>query len=433
MPLAGQPSKALSKEEAELRLIDFQPKIFVRNLAHEMFAGIEKETNTYLEFYFKVLLIKQYWPVPRLQWNKTRLMEELITLPNNKTVDAYSQEAQELLTALPLKDERFADYVPGLEAHAQDIRNGLTPGGYQQLYQLQQAITALLTDKGDPKNLQQKPNLEEFWALPANQTLKARFEDFRERIQYGDPLVISNRFGKGRVVAWLTTAGDKWNNWPNGEGIGKSYPVLLLALQKFLGSPEDVTGSLVGQPVSFQLDEARYEPRVRCFYMPEFPVGDAAAQKDMRLEDKGEVTGAADKGELRFSFTDTKKPGVYCFLLYPKPLAAGARAEPERRAIAFNVDAEAEGDLKRAPPEALLLVGEGDASKGKLHIDNFDDISAGRLARQDDWSQGGFLYLIILGVLVAEQALAVHLSFHLKGNEAQLPPQAAQTPQGTAA
>ncbi len=36
-------------------------------------------------------------------------------------------------------------------------------------------------------------------------------------------------------------------------------------------------------------------------------------------------------------------------------------------------------------------------------------------------SEAPWLYLIILICLIVEQALAVHLSFHLKGNEAQMP------------
>ena len=46
-----------------------------------------------------------------------------------------------------------------------------------------------------------------------------------------------------------------------------------------------------------------------------------------------------------------------------------------------------------------------------------------------DASESPWLYLFFLVILVVEQALAVHLSFHLKGNEAVpgaiAPPQAA--------
>ena len=42
--------------------------------------------------------------------------------------------------------------------------------------------------------------------------------------------------------------------------------------------------------------------------------------------------------------------------------------------------------------------------------------------KQNDLSESAWFYLLFLVILVVEQALAVHLSFHLKGNEAQLPP-----------
>ena len=39
------------------------------------------------------------------------------------------------------------------------------------------------------------------------------------------------------------------------------------------------------------------------------------------------------------------------------------------------------------------------------------------MTRTSDFSESPWLFLIFLFVLVVEQALAVHLSFHLKGNE----------------
>ena len=43
-----------------------------------------------------------------------------------------------------------------------------------------------------------------------------------------------------------------------------------------------------------------------------------------------------------------------------------------------------------------------------------------------DLSEWPFFFLIFICVLVAEQALAVHLSFHLKSSEAELPTQVTQ-------
>ena len=44
------------------------------------------------------------------------------------------------------------------------------------------------------------------------------------------------------------------------------------------------------------------------------------------------------------------------------------------------------------------------------------------ISKTDDLSESPWLFLILLLVLVAEQALAVHLSFHLKNTETDLAP-----------
>jgi hypothetical protein len=48
-----------------------------------------------------------------------------------------------------------------------------------------------------------------------------------------------------------------------------------------------------------------------------------------------------------------------------------------------------------------------------------DDALVGRV---NDFSESPWLFLIFLFVLVAEQALAVHLSFHMKAGDDQLAP-----------
>ena len=83
----------------------------------------------------------------------------------------------------------------------------------------------------------------------------------------------------------------------------------------------------------------------------------------------------------------------------------------------FNVDTLKEGSLARisyddidknilreAPPGSILFEGPG--------IPNDSLVS-----RRSDLSESPWLYLLFIALLVCEQALAVHLSFHLKGNE----------------
>jgi hypothetical protein len=83
----------------------------------------------------------------------------------------------------------------------------------------------------------------------------------------------------------------------------------------------------------------------------------------------------------------------------------------------FNVDTLKEGALARvgyddidknvireAPPGAVVFEGPG------VPADSL-------VSRRSDLSESPWLFLLFIAILVAEQALAVHLSFHLKGDE----------------
>src|SRR5439155_1416719 len=154
----------------------------------------------------------------------------------------------------------------------------------------------------------------------------------RERVQFGDPLAISNRFGKGRVVAMLTAIGmapgvteEMWNDWPGGPG-APTFVIMMQLLQKYL-------------------------------------------------------TSAGDEGSLA-------------------------------------VGAELESDLKRTGREALERSATDRAAlTGTVALHGPDNPPIEK-EKKTDLSESPWFYLLILGVLVIEQALAVHLSFHLKGGEA---------------
>jgi hypothetical protein len=430
MPLADRPTEKLTVEQKFERAFDEQPKLFVRDQAHPMFAEVYKEdSKRSVEVFYKFLIIDQYFPTPRLRWNRTERHEELMTLPNRRSLDDYKQETQELLAQLPLKEaSRYEQYIPGLELHERAIRNGLAPGNFSQLWQLEQALNALLTDAGIPKD-PKRPNLREFWDLPEQGALRRRFEQFRDRVKYGDPLLVGHRHGKGRVVACTTTAGTKWNDWAAGPA-GPSYVVLMLAMQKYLASVGDEVTRVVGSTLDFQLPADRYEPRIHRYYVTEPKPNDPQA-KGTGLEDLNEQLGASGTKDVVLTFTEAKKPGVYFFDLYPRA-EAGADPKPERRAFAFNVDAESEGDLKRAGRESLEWAPSGSdtaQNRGKVSIQGIEDIEGQKLAQRDDLSGSGWFYLVILIVLVLEQAMAVHLSFHLKGNEAAAPAQVGRSAQ----
>ena len=70
------------------------------------------------------------------------------------------------------------------------------------------------------------------------------------RLHNGQPLVVEQRFGEGRVVCFLTTAAPSWNNWAQDP----SFVVVTLKLHAYLtaiGRVNDVR--LVGQPATVSL------------------------------------------------------------------------------------------------------------------------------------------------------------------------------------
>jgi hypothetical protein len=407
VPLADRPSAELHPN-----LDDLQLKIFVRNETNPIFAEVwQPKLRTFFDF----LPIRRYYPVPRQNWHpEPGRVEELVTLPNRNSIRDYTDAAQEIVTALSAasQDPNCEKYRHGLEDHRRAIRSTLV--GDKPLYELANALDALLHDRGEPENAQ-RPNLVEFWSQPAYQKLRARVDELRERVQMGDPLVVTARFGRGRVVVFLTTAGQAWNDWAGGSLASPTYPVVMLELQKYLTSVGEETDLTVGSPLEIQLDPTRYDGRVHRFFQPEARDNNPgnSGGETTNLTDLKEQVVAEASGRLIFSFDEARKPGLYLFDLARRE--GQGPAGTEQRAFVFTVDPR-ESDLRRAPKEDLERIGGG------IQVRNPGSGWAAELAnRQHDLSEWPWFYLIILIILVAEQALAVHLSFHLKGSEAASP------------
>jgi hypothetical protein len=445
-PLADRPTPPLSEKEMEPDLLDGQFKLFVISENHPIFKEV---WDPRYRQYFAFLSIKRYFAVPRRLWEFTPgQVEEIATLPNLRPMRDYSGEGQAILESLnPLvSDPKNAKYKSALERHQRLIRDTLV--GDKPLFELAKALDNLLneTAAGDSKGADNKvgaeapeesrPNMKEFWNQADNQKLRARIDKFRQTVTLGDPLVVSGTYGKGRTVAFMTTAGTAWNDWAGGGLASSTFPAVMWELQKFLTSGGGDTERVVGNILPIEVDSSRYEARMRCFYQPETkennPVpADAAGKqdpnaKDAGLVDKGEVVGTEAQGRLHFDFDGAKRPGLYRFelTLRDEKGAAPGQAKTEQRGYVFNVDT-LESDLRRANKEDL----ERPTTGAKLR--NPGSGWGAELAdRQSDLSETPWFYLLFLVILVVEQALAVHLSFHLKGSEA-LP--AAPKPQATAA
>jgi len=206
-------------------------------------------------------------------------------------------------------------------------------------------------------------------------------------LRNGAPLALENKFGKGRVLTFLTTAAPAWNNWSRGN---PSFPVVILEMQTFLAQrqTEDVSRQ-VGQPLELRLDQTVYGPRIN-FSKPneaDSPTAPVDAVAD-------------DQGMLESSLVDTDLSGMYSAKL---ALSAGGT---ETRHYAFNVDAE-EGDTAAldGPKLATRLRGI-DYQYEQASDFVFDE---NELAGYD--LSEALLYLLII-MLVGEQILAYSAGYH---------------------
>src|SRR5262249_40799026 len=211
-----------------------QFKIFIRKPDHPTMRGLDSVRET-----LRYLLIDQYFPtLPRFQWADKPEEIELATLPSRKQLKDFEGRAQELYNKFPLEDpaarDKYAKYVPALERHRDDIRRALAGGKY--LYELANALDAVLSDRGDPEKKDPKrPNFkDEFWELPEQRALAEALRDLRDTTQYGDPLVVNKRYGKGHVLAVLTSASTRWNEWSGGSVASFTFPVFVTDLEKYL-------------------------------------------------------------------------------------------------------------------------------------------------------------------------------------------------------
>jgi hypothetical protein len=325
-------------------------------------------------------------------------------------MEDYREEGQRLLKLLPLEDARHAAYQKLLKDHERQIKNVLENG--KQLYQLANAVEVMLTDTADPKD-PSKPDLRAFWQQPDQAELFGQFQGLIHSVRFGDPLLVSSRFGKGHVLAYLTTAGSAWTDFPNGPA-RPYFVMLMLEMQKYLAGAGTDVNHTVGAPLEVTLDAGRFTSRMRRFFVPE-PAEAAAANPDAPAKgdrDLREQVGTVQGNRLRFLFNEAKQPGVYRFEFTPQGESGAATARLEQQAFAFNVDTAAEGDLRRASRDDL----EGAAPGAQLHTPG-SGLAELLKEKRSDLSESPWLYLVILLVLIAEQAMAVRLSYHLAGVE----------------
>ena len=220
-------------------------------------------------------------------------------------------------------------------------------------------------------------------------------------IRSRDPIILERPFGKGRVIACLTTAQPDWNNWATDN----SFVVVQLELVKYLARTDhNPERRLVGEPISVTLDPAEYTESVEILTPGD--EGDrtirlqAAPEKS---DDPSTEPSKTTKQPLRLSarFNDTDEPGVYTVRLLRQ------NQVNEDRLIAYNPP-PSEGDLVIASTSDLrkrLGSATGVSIQEFGQLDWVEGREAGSEIRQ-------WLIWTLFILLVLEQALAYRLGYH---------------------
>jgi hypothetical protein len=282
----------------------------------------------------------------------------------------------------------------------------------------------MLTYDGDKEK--RRPSLRAFFQRPELAELARDLQVLLDEIKYGDPLYIAKQYGVGRVVACTTAAGSSWNDL---EGLSLShYPPLMMSLLRYLASASTDVNLVLGTPYEYRFRATQYSDRAKKWRMtPQEPRAGAQPGSPAREFDPlGEqvmekrTNSATKEQELRLPFSDGKEPGVYVFEFSEQRLSSDSKGEgpqyrSEYRALAYNIDARNEGDLRRASRDDLTRTTAARKIVNKREDD--DAIAEFIVDKKPDLSESPWLYLTLLLVLIAEQAMAVRLSFHTRPAE----------------
>lgn len=438
-PLEPRPTEEkVADVDKFTRIFLKERNLFVRTPDHPMFASVrEEDRDDKVGPFFMFVNIDRYYRVDHKNWEKGEETQELFVMPNRNALNAYAAEALALLNKLGdvMDEEKYRDYRSGLERHRNALMQGVTRN-YTQLYELSTGIYNMLHDTGrkyspDKPNEPERPDLTEFWSKADK--LRKDFNNFSERVRFGDPLMIGKPYGKGKVVACMTTAGtgpsnNKWNDWPDGLG-APSYVVYMPALRQYLFSVTEPMSAPVGTPIQLQLDANQYEGKARLYRQPEVAPEKAGQDSDdedarelksgLELVEKLDIAAKGDK--LSLDLKGPRQSGLYILKLFPQAVDGGPAPPRERRAYVYDVDTMAEGELRRAKKDILERPATAAGGAGKITVfHSLSDFSV--LAnRQTDVSESPWLYLLFLVVLIVEQALAVHLSFHTRPGDVHAP------------
>lgn len=211
------------------------------------------------------------------------------------------------------------------------------------------------------------------------------------------PLVFEHRLGKGKIVTCLTSCGTTWNNWPR---LPPTFVSMQLELAKHIArSDQTLDLRTVGEPIQLSLDASNYGPNVEIIRPGEG--GREAVTLSVKGADGSPPEGSSPRTVYQETYKNTDEPGLYAVNLRRQD------GSEETRRFAFN-SPESESRLKLATTD---LVKKRLGPDMRSQVQEFGDFS---------WVQGeettrdvqDYVLVLLLAILLVEQALALKLSYH---------------------
>jgi hypothetical protein len=180
----------------------------------------------------KNLPVRRYFKAPRKDWPESTF--ELATLPNRRPANAYQKVVIDLFDGKLFQRDRKGDpiekYLPELQRGRRKIEVVAQPSSSKSAVHLVAAIDDLILAR----------SLRDFWRGP-DPEVRAVLEDLvrlRQEARLGDPLIVAGRFGKGKIVAVLTSAGKQWSSFSGGSVGSVIFPPFIWETLNFLTLPE---------------------------------------------------------------------------------------------------------------------------------------------------------------------------------------------------
>ena len=219
------------------------------------------------------------------------------------------------------------------------------------------------------------------------------------------PLLLEHRLGKGRIITCLTACGVSWTNWPQIAGL--FVPIQLQMATHLAQGRQALNLKTVGEPLAIALDAATYSPQIEIRPPDGSRVSLTTSVRNPGNSggDTGDRAGNDRSSKVVYeeSYRNTDEPGVYSLLLWHHDSAE------ETRRYAFNVS-DVESRLALASTEMIRRRLGPDAKARIQEVGDFTWVHGAQSTREIR----DYVLMLLLVILLAEQAMALRLSYHPK-------------------